>query len=124
MKINPAALDQLREQTKRRDQAAFALGVALAEYELAKAAIYMTVDTVARDERLLRLGAVQDEFDGYRDTHMKIIVQSRTAQKSIGDAALRQLGLDSVTQTFTIDERTGEVLELIAGNYVPVMGAA
>ena len=124
MKIDPLVLGQIQAQVKRKDQAAFALGVVVAEYELAKAGLALLAETVTRDGRLLRLGALQHEFDGYRDLHMKMMVQANAVQASLGEAALAALGLPKEGRTFTIDEKTGDVLELIGGAYVPVLAAA
>lgn len=121
MKIDSQILEQIQAQVKRKDQAAFALGVAVSEYELAKAGLSLLAETVTRDGRLLRLGALQHEFDGYRDLHMKVVVQANVAQASLGEAALVMLGLPKEGHTFTIDEKTGDVLELISGAYVPVL---
>ena len=123
MKVNQKTLDQIKEQVNIKDRAAFALGVAVSEYELAKAGLALLADTVPRDERLLRLGALQSEFDGYRDTHMGVVVRANAAQKAIGEEALSALGLPE-SRAFTIDDRTGEVLELVAGSYVPVKEVA
>ena len=124
MRVSNDVLAALQAEIRTKDQAAFALGVAVAEYELAKAGLALLAETVTRDGRLLRLGALQDEFDGYRDTHMKIIVRATAAQAALGEAALAALGLPAQGRNFTIDPVTGEVLELVAGAYVPVQEAA
>ena len=124
MRVSNDVLAALQAEIRTKDQAAFALGVAVAEYELAKASLALLAETVTRDGRLLRLGALQHEFDGYRATHMKIIVRATAAQAALGEAALAALGLPARGRNFTIDPVTGEVLELVAGAYVPVQEAA
>ena len=56
-------------------------------------------------------------------SHMGVVVRANAAQKAIGEAALSALGLPE-SRAFTIDDRTGEVLELVAGSYVPVKEVA
>lgn len=118
MKVSAEALSAIREQVERKDKAALALGVALAEYEIEK--LRLRTATMTKDEKFLRLGAVQSEFDGYRDTHMRIVIGANAAQKAIGEAALAALGLHEIGRDFTIDTKTGDVLELKDGAYVQV----
>lgn len=124
MKIDAAKLKLLQEQVRMRNQAAGALGVALAEYEMEKMRLDFDRQKMTPDERHLRLGALQSEFDGYRDTHMKIVVRTSAVQAAIGESALADLGLASKERTFTIDTANGDVLELLNGSYVPVKEAA
>ena len=124
MKISKERLEKIQEQVALKDRAAFALGVAMVEYELEKLRLTNREVEMTQRERLERLGAVQSEFDGYRDAHMKVVVKASAAQKALGEAALAELGLASKTRVFTIDQSNGEVMELVAGAYVPVEEAA
>ena len=124
MKIAHESLLRLQEQIRIKDRAAFALGVAMVEYELEKLRLGKLPAGMSNDERLERLGAVQSEFDGYRDLHMVVVARANAAQAEIGKACLIALGLPEQGRTFTIDPLTGEVLELLAGSYRPVQEAA
>lgn len=124
MKIAPEELSKLKEQIALKNSSAAALGVAMVEYELEKYRITNKETELSPQERYQRLGAVQTEFDGYRNTHMRVVVRANARQKEIGEMALAALGLASKTRTFTIDENNGDVLELIAGIYSPVKEAA
>ena len=124
MKIDAESLLRLQEQIKLKDHAAFALGVALVEYEIEKLRLGELPAGMPHEERMTRLGAVQNEFDGYRNLHMKVVVRANAPQAAVGEAALAALGLPSEGGTFIIDPVTGEVLELVAGAYVPVQEAA
>ncbi len=124
MKINAENLLRLQEQIKIKDHAAFALGVALVEYEIEKLRLGELPAGMSHDERLTRLGAVLSEFDGCRNLHMKVVMRANAAQAAIGEAALAVLGLPEAGRNFIIDPITGEVLELVAGAYVPVQEAA
>lgn len=120
MKIDDKSLEGIKEQAGIRDAAAFALGVALAEYEIEKVKISENKE-FSNEQSLLRLGAVQSEFDGHRDLHMKIVMRSRARQKALGDAALAAVGLQTGNgREFTIDLSSGDVLELLAGAWIPV----
>lgn len=121
--VDEATLDAIRAERARRDAAAHALGVALAEYELAKNDLRKVDESMTLDERYLRLGAVQHEFEGYKDSGMKVIARSLAMEKRIADGALAAFGLPQEGRTFTIDQKTGDVLELVAGAYVPVEDA-
>lgn len=124
MKISAECLTQIQEQVALKNSSAVALGVAMVEYELEKLRITNRETQMPLRERYERLGAVQTEFDGYRSTHMRVVIKANVRQKEIGEAALARLGLESKTRVFTIDEKNGDVLELVAGVYVPVKEAA
>ena len=124
MKISPHFLAQLQEQIRLKDQAAHALGVACAEFELGKARLLLAADEMSAPERHVRRGALEFEMDKYRSTHMGSVVKASARQKEIGETALAAVGLASQRRVFTIDPKTGEVLELVAGAYVPVQEAA
>ncbi len=124
MKISEECLSRIQEQIDLKNKAAGALGVASVEMELEKLRISDPQTDMTRGERFFRLGAVQSEFDGYRATHMGVVLKANARQREIGEEALAQIGLTSPTRIFTIDERNGEVFELVNGAYVPVKEAA
>lgn len=124
MRISDESLKQIQEQVALKNSSAAALGVAMVEYELEKLRLTDRETDLTVRERYERMGAVQTEFDGYRSTHMRVVVRANARQKEVGEAALAALGLASKTRVFTIEEKTGEVLELVAGAYVPVKEAA
>jgi len=123
MKIPDNVLASICHQVKLKDQAAYALGVALVEYELEKIRLEKPDEVGSTTERLLRLGALQSEFDKHRDMHMKIVVKATAHQAALGEKVLKDLGLPK-DRVFIIDQRNGEVLELKAGQYVPVVEGA
>lgn len=116
MKVAPERLRELQEQIGRKDQAAFALGVAVAELELEKARVRGSLSMSAH-EKLYRIGAATSEFDKYKDTHMHVVAEANARQQEVGDAALRELGL-APERTFIIEPKSGDVLELVNGAYV------
>ena len=118
MKISAERLAVLQEQVRLKDQAAFALGVAVAELELEKARVRGSLE-MSDHEKLYRIGAAHSEFDKYVGTHMRTVAGANSKQAEVGEAALRELGLPH-ERTFTIDPKSGEVLELLNGAYVPV----
>lgn len=118
VKVTPIALEAIRSQSAARDRAAFMLGVALAEYEISKRELAGASRQDA--DRLLRLGALQHEFDKVKETFLGSIDRALAERKKIAEAALNGVGLGMKERSFTIDEKTGDVLELIAGAYVPV----
>ena len=124
MKISAQFLNQIQDQVVLKNHAAHALGVASVEMELEKLRLSDPKTEMESQERIFRIGAVQSEFDGYRSTHMGVVLKANARQREIGEAALAELGLASTKRVFTIDERNGEVLELINGTYVPVLEAA
>ncbi len=124
MKIPEEFLVRIQEQINLKNLAAHALGVASVELELEKLRLTDPKTELTKSERYLRMGAVQIEFDGYRSTHMGTVLRANVRQKEIGEAAIDALGLASTKRVFTIDERNGDVLELINGFYVPVREAA
>ena len=124
MRISDKALAQIKEQIRFKDLAAHALGVAMVSMELEKLRLTDPASEMSRSERYMRLGAVQSEFDGYRATHMGVVLKANARQREIGEAALEELGLASESRVFTIDERNGDVLELINDTYVAVLEAA
>jgi len=118
IRIRPDALKAIQGEVAARDRAAFMLGVALAEYEINKTELGQS----ARPEgqKLLRLGALQHEFDTVKATFMGSIHKHLDGRREIAERSLAELGLDIPSRTFTIDETTGDVLELLNGNYVPM----
>ena len=120
MRVQDSDLRSLRAELQRRDAYAHALGQAVIEHELARARI---LSAPGRD-LLLRIGAAAHEFDGVKDRHMAAVARSMAAQRAMGEAALRRLGLDPGRRELTIDLSTGDVLELLAGAWAPVAEAA
>ena len=120
MKIQDSDLRTLRAEAARRDAYAALIGQALIEHEVERAkAVALT-----GDQMLLRLGALTHEFDASRARTMEAVARSMAAQRAMGEAALRRLGLDPSRREFTVDLATGDVLELVAGAWAPVAEAA
>jgi hypothetical protein len=80
MKIDPAYLEKIREQTALRDTLAMRLGVAVFEHEQYKRGLLVAVERSVREETQLAMHA------------------------------LRSLGIDPDSGNFTIDKYSGAVI--------------
>ena len=113
-KISEKYLAQLKMQQSVRDSAAYAFGSASVEFEIEKAKLVM----LKGNDKTLRYGALCFELDGHRERCMKIVARSMKEQKKIGDAAMRESGIDPDPATFTIDLATGVVQQLVGADWV------
>lgn len=119
MRVTNEKLEELQACVFLKDRAAYALGVAWAEFELEKMRL-MEDKGVLPQEQMFKLGALVHEIDGYRATHMRVVVQANHRQLVLGETALKECGLPQ-ERNFTIDTKTGEVFELLHGEYIPVV---
>jgi len=117
--ISLEALGRIQEIRARRETDFHHLGVAVAEHALHVRGID---GKYSGDELLRKHGELELDLDRHRTTILTRIAGSLTDQKTAGEAALAELGLDHVRRELVIDEKTGEVRELVAGRYVGVKG--
>lgn len=113
--IDPTMLARLRSLQAQRDRCAAAIGAAYVEFELAKARLLAE----SKQDMLPRMGAALVEFEAVRLREMNKVTASSARQKEVGDAALRDVGIDpNDPRTHTIDLESGRVMVLIDGRWV------
>lgn len=116
VKISIMDMARLKEIQTRQDYHAFSLGVLEWEF-LKRRALLLDVATDGKPD-LEKLGALQWEQDTKQAFWYEKITTTETAQREVGEAALRNAGVDPNAGEFTISE--GVVLVLKQGVWFPL----
>lgn len=119
-RISEANLLRLRDLVDRKDAEARNYGVAGIELELAKIEINRKFGH-RYHERNKRIGAAQFEFDTHARNIMARVTALNDQQRETGEHAMREVGIDPGKKgtDYTIDLKTGQVLELFEGTWIP-----
>lgn len=110
-RITEAAKKRIAEADQVQRDNAHALGVAVAEFELAREQLSPSVPNF-----LLRLGALVAEFEGYKTSFMNAVKATRVRQREAGEAALREVGIDPASGEYCV--RDGVVMKLVDAQWV------
>ncbi len=122
-KISSEHLAHIRDISSRREAEAQRMGVAVIEFEQAKASIYQRF--AARPKSLqVRLGAAAHELEMHKRSIMARVESLVVQQREVGEHAMREVGVNPQERgtDFTIDLKTGEVLSLRDNAWISIEG--
>lgn len=108
VRITDHARQRIADVDKAQRDNAHALGVCVAEFEIARRKI------LPKDQNyLIRVGALVVEFEGHKTFFLNTIQSTRETQRKVGEDALREVGCDPSNGEYKIID--GVVLKLVSG---------
>lgn len=118
--VSDDCLKNLRLILERKNDLARALGVTIFSIMEQELKILKAIDNPPSPESMLRLGALTHEGHNHKQFFFQRIEALHRDQARVGEAGLRELGLDPDKEELTIDMSNGVVSRLESGEWKPV----